>query len=59
MPFRVTTRVSDIFFSETFDTELEMLAQARAWTKASRGEVVISHNGVTYTLEEFTAKIDE
>jgi hypothetical protein len=59
MRFKVTTRLSDIFFSETFDTELEALAQAKAWTKAKLGEVVISCNGVTYTLEEFTAKIDE
>ncbi len=47
MPLKVTTRLDEIYFTETFDTELEALAQARAWTKAGRGEVEITHHGMT------------
>ena len=59
MPFKVTARLSDIFFMETFDDELEALAQARAWTAAKLGEIVVTHDGVESTLEEFAAKFDQ
>jgi hypothetical protein len=57
MPVKVTTRLDDIVFTEAFDTELEALAQARAWTKARIGQVAITHNGMTYTPEEFAVRM--
>jgi hypothetical protein len=53
MAFKVSTRLDDINFDEKFDTELEALERAKAWTKASLGEVIITHEGKTYTLSEF------
>jgi hypothetical protein len=53
MPFKVSTRLDDIYFEETFDTELEALERAKTWTKANLGEVVIVHEGKTYTLHDF------
>ena len=57
MPVKVTIRLDDIFFTEAFETELERLPKS-AWTEARIGEVETTHNGVTYTPEEFAAKDD-
>ena len=56
MTFKVTTRLKDIFISESFDTEVRALEQARSW--ARMGEVVIAHDDVEFSLEDFAA-LDE
>jgi hypothetical protein len=53
MTFKVSTRLDDIYFEETFDTDLEALERAQSWTRAKLGDVVIIHEGDTYTLNEF------
>jgi hypothetical protein len=55
MTFKVSTRLDDIYFDETFDTDLEALERAKAWTKARLGEVTIVHKEKTYTLDEFVS----
>jgi len=57
MTFKVSTRLDDICFDETLDTQLEALERARAWTKARLGEVIIEHEGKSYTLDEFSASL--
>jgi len=37
--------LDDIYFDETFDTELEALERAKAWTAANLGEVTITPEG--------------
>jgi hypothetical protein len=53
MTFKVSTRLDDIYFEESFDTELEALERAQSWTRAKLGDVVIVHEGKTYSLNEF------
>ena len=53
MTFKVSTRLNDIYFEETFDTELEAMERAQSWTRAKVGDVVIVYDGKTYTLNEF------
>jgi hypothetical protein len=53
MTFKVSTRLDDIYFDETFDTDVEALERARAWTKARLGEVIIEYDGKCYTVDEF------
>jgi hypothetical protein len=53
MTFKVSTRLDDIYFEETFDTGLEALEQAKRWTRAELGDVVIVYEGKTYTLHDF------
>jgi hypothetical protein len=55
MAFKVSTRLDDIVFDETFDTDLEALERAKVWTKANLGEVIITHEGKTYTPDEFAS----
>lgn len=57
MRFKVTTRLEDINFTETFDTKLEALRQATAWSKANLGDVSISDGETTYTPDEFASKV--
>ena len=59
MSFKVATRLDDIYFDETFDTEPEAVECAKAWTRAKLGEVIINHAGRTYTLEEFMSRLPE
>ena len=52
MTFKVSIRLDDIFFDETFDTDLEALERAKAWTKARLGEVTIAHNARLQVLKD-------
>jgi len=52
MTFKVSTRLDDIYFEETFDTDQEALERAQSWTRAKLGDVVIVHKGKTYTPNE-------
>jgi hypothetical protein len=56
-PFKVSTRLDDIYFDETFDTEA--LERAKAWTGANLGEVKITHDGKTYTVDEFAIRLTD
>lgn len=57
MPFKVSTRLHDIFFEETFDTELEAMERGQSWTRAKLGDVVIVYEEKTYTLNEFRDRL--
>ena len=59
MTFKVSTRLDDICFDETFDTDLEALERAKAWTKARLGEIIIVDQGKTYTLDEFALRFPD
>lgn len=56
MSFQVSTRLDDIYFDETIENEAEALRRARSWAQANFGDVLISHEAKTYTIEEFTAR---
>ena len=53
MTFKVSTRLDEIYFEETFDTDLEALERAKSWTRAKLGDVVIVYEGKTYSVNEF------
>jgi hypothetical protein len=58
MNFHVSTRLDDIYLDATLDKAEEALERAKAWTSASLGEVLIIHDGKTYTVQEFSIIMD-
>jgi hypothetical protein len=58
MNFHVSTRLDDIYLDATLDKAEEALERAKAWTSASLGEVLIIHDGKTYTVQEFSIIVD-
>jgi len=58
LPDKVSARLEEIDFDETFDTGFKALERAKAWAKARLGEVLFEHDGKTLTGEEFSKIVE-
>lgn len=56
MSFQVSTRLGDIYFDASFDTEQGALERAKQWANAGLREVVITHGGQEFTIEQFAGR---
>ena len=55
--YKVTFRVNDVFFTDTFATEQAALEQAKAWFEAGLTDISVADGEREYSLENFAAKV--
>jgi hypothetical protein len=54
--YRVTFRVNDVIFTDTYETEQAAFEQAKAWAEAGLTDVSVTDGEREYSFDEFAAR---